>query len=238
MSKILVVEDESSIRSVIKINLSRKDYEVLEAKSAEEALEIVEKHPDVKVAVLDIMLPGMSGVDLCEILRSKNQSMGIIMLTALSQEKNKITGLEKGADDYMTKPFSPAELMARVGALMRRLEVGEKNLIEEIKTSGEFSINISNRRCFKNGSEIILTPTEFMILKLFFENEGKTLTRDELLNKIWGENFFGDMKIVDVNIRRLRRKLEDDPSKPGFIETVWGKGYRWSAKTASEIQQN
>lgn len=230
MSKILVVEDEASIRSVIKINLVRKAYEVLEAGSAEEALEIIEKQHDIKAAILDIMLPGMSGVDLCEKLRSKNPAMGIIMLTALSQEKDKVKGLEKGADDYITKPFAVAELMARVGALMRRLDLGEKNLIEEIKTSGAFSINISTRRCFKNGVEIILTPTEFMILKLFFDEEGKTLTRDELLNRIWGENFYGDMKIVDVNIRRLRRKLEDDPSKPGYIETVWGKGYRWTSR--------
>lgn len=233
MSKILVVEDEASIRSVIKINLVRKAYEVLEAGSAEEALEIIEKQPDIKAAILDIMLPGMSGVDLCEKLRAKNPAMGIIMLTALSQEKDKVRGLEKGADDYITKPFAVAELMARVGALMRRLELGEKNLIEETKTSGAFSINISTRRCFKNGAEIILTPTEFMILKLFFDEEGKTLTRDELLNRIWGENFYGDMKIVDVNIRRLRRKLEDDPSKPGYIETVWGKGYRWTGNAAN-----
>lgn len=235
MDKILVVEDEQSIRSVIKINLKRHGFEVIEADSAELALEKINEHDDIRIALLDIMLPGMDGLDLAEKIRSKSSSVGIIMLTAKVQESDKIAGLDRGADDYLTKPFSPAELVARVNALNRRLENNEKNqteknLIEEIITSGEFTLNISTRKCYKNGAEVILTPTEFMIVKLFFDTAGKTLTRDELLNQIWGEDFFGDMKIVDVNIRRLRRKLEEDSSKPIYIQTVWGKGYRWACE--------
>ncbi len=227
MSKILVVEDDSSIRSVINLNLKRNSYNAICVGSAEEALKEIEKSPDIKILILDIMLPGMSGLDLCEYVRKTNSSIGIILLTAKVQEEDKILGLERGADDYLTKPFSPAELIARVNALYRRIESVEKNRIEEIIESGNFVLNVSTRSCYKNNEEIVLTPTEFMIVKLFFTNEGKILSRDDILKNIWGENFFGDMKIVDVNIRRLRRKLEDDASNPKHIITVWAKGYKW-----------
>ncbi len=227
MSKILIVEDDSSIRSVIKLNLKRNSYDVIPVGSAEEALNEIEKNPDIKILILDIMLPGMSGLDLCEYVRKTNSSIGIILLTAKVQEEDKIIGLERGADDYLTKPFSPAELIARVNALYRRIESVEKNRIEEIIESGNFVLNVSTRSCYKAGEEIVLTPTEFMIVKLFFTNEDKILSRDDILKNIWGENFYGDMKIVDVNIRRLRRKLEDNPSNPKHIITVWAKGYKW-----------
>ncbi len=231
MSKILIVEDDSSIRSIIKINLIRNGYEILEAKTGEMAKSLVLENDDIAIAILDIMLPGISGLELCEFIRTVNKSMGIIMLTARVQEKDKILGLDKGADDYMTKPFSPAELMARVNALSRRVQSAEKKMIEAVIKKDPFELNIGTRQCFKNSEEIILTPTEFMIVKLFLESEGETLSRNDLLNKIWGENFFGDMKIVDVNIRRLRRKIEENPSKPKYIQTVWGKGYKWDEKS-------
>ncbi len=228
MSKILIVEDDSSIRSIIKINLVRNNYDILEAKNGEIAKQLLLENEDISIAILDIMLPDISGLDLCDIIRDTYPQMGIIMLTARVQEKDKILGLEKGADDYMTKPFSPAELMARVNALQRRVQSSEKKMIEAIIKRGPFELNIGSRQCFKNSAEIILTPTEFMIMKLFFYKIGETLSRNDLLNEIWGENFYGDMKIVDVNIRRLRRKIEDDPSNPMYIQTVWGKGYKWN----------
>ncbi len=227
MGKILIVEDDNSIRTVIKVNLKRHGYEVIEAESAEFGLKELEENSDIKIVLLDIMLRAMSGLELCEKIRKKNNSIGIIMITAKAQETDKIVGLEKGADDYITKPFSPAELIARTNALYRRIDNSEKNYIEELIQRGEFTLNVSSRTCFKNEKEVVLTPTEFMIVKLFFTCEGETLSREDLLNKIWGENFYGDMKIVDVNIRRLRRKLEDDPSNPKHIITVWGKGYKW-----------
>ncbi len=227
MSKILVVEDDRSIRSVIKLNLKRNDYEPICVGSSEDALKELEKNADIKVLILDIMLPGMSGLDLCEYVRKTNSSIGIILLTAKVQEEDKIAGLERGADDYLTKPFSPAELIARVKALHRRIENVEKNRIEEVIESGKFLLNVSTRSCYKEGEEIVLTPTEFLIVKLFFTNEGKILSRQDILKNIWGENFYGDMKIVDVNIRRLRRKLEEDASNPKHIITVWAKGYKW-----------
>ncbi len=229
MGKILVVEDDNSIMSVIKINLKRNSFEPICVGSAEEALKELEAQDDIKIILLDIMLPGMSGLDLCEYVRKTNSSIGIILLTAKAQEKDKIQGLERGADDYLTKPFSPGELLARINALYRRIENVEKNRIEEIIESGNFVLNVSTRSCYKNDKEIVLTPTEFMIVKLFFTNEGKVLSRDDILKNIWGENFYGDMKIVDVNIRRLRRKLEEDASNPQHIITVWAKGYKWTS---------
>ncbi len=228
MPKILIVEDDSSIRSIIKINLSRNGFNVVEAKNGEMAKKILEENPDIVIAILDIMLPGISGFELCEFIRNTNPYMGIIMLTARVQEKDKIKGLDRGADDYMTKPFSPSELIARIKALHRRVLSSEKQMIEALLKRGPFELNISSRQCFKNSKEIVLTPTEFMLMKLFFETNGDILSRNDLLNKIWGENFYGDMKIVDVNIRRLRRKIENNPSKPMFIQTVWGKGYKWN----------
>lgn len=227
MSKILVLEDEASIRSMIKINLTRHEYEVIEAKTGEDAIVIYQEHPDIEIAILDVMLPYMNGFEVCEILRNKNPMMGIIMLTAKSQEQDKVMGLEHGADDYLTKPFSPLELVARINALHRRIKINEDKYIEEKVKDGLFEINVNTRQCFKNGEEIVLTPTEFMMLKIFIKSKQITLAREDLLKKIWGENFYGDVKIVDVNIRRLRRKIEVDPSTPKHIETVWGKGYRW-----------
>ena len=225
MKKVLVLEDESSIRSFIVINLRRAGYEVVEAESGEEALEKLSLHSDVRVALLDIMLPGIDGFEVCRRIRATNSSIGIIMLTARSQEMDKVTGLMTGADDYVTKPFSPAELTARVDALMRRsggvaVEPGEID-------QPPFLLNTRNRTLEKNGQRIKLTQVEYSIMKMFMENPGKALSREEILDLVWGHDYFGELKIVDVNIRRLRLKIEDNATNPTYITTVWGYGYKW-----------
>ena len=225
MKKVLVLEDESSIRSLIVINLRRAGYEVVEAESGEEALEKLKLHSDVRVALLDIMLPGIDGFEVCRRIRATNASIGIIMLTARSQEMDKVTGLMTGADDYVTKPFSPAELTARVDALMRRsggaaVEAGEIN-------QPPFLLNTRNRTLEKNGQRIKLTQVEYAIMKMFMENPGKALSREEILDMVWGHDYFGELKIVDVNIRRLRLKIEDNATNPTYITTIWGFGYKW-----------
>ena len=225
MKKVLVLEDESSIRGFIVINLQRAGYEVIEAESGEEALEKLQQNPDVRVALLDIMLPGIDGFEVCRRIRASNSRIGIIMLTARSQELDKVTGLMTGADDYVTKPFSPAELTARVDALMRR-SGGEEENTGEIRQA-PFLLNTRNRTLEKNGQRIKLTQVEYSIMHLFMENPGKAMQREEILDRVWGRDYFGELKIVDVNIRRLRLKIEDDPTNPTYITTVWGYGYKW-----------
>ena len=225
--KVLVLDDESNIRSFIVINLKRAGYETLEAGSGEEALERIRENPDVDVALLDVMLPGIDGFEVCRRIRAGNSRIGIIMLTARTQEMDKVTGLMTGADDYVTKPFSPAELTARIDALIRR-STGEMPAAD----TGElryppFLLNTRNRTLEKNGVRIKVTQVEYAILKLFMDNPGKALSREEILDAVWGKDYFGELKIVDVNIRRLRIKIEDDPTNPSFITTVWGFGYKW-----------
>ena len=227
--KVLVLEDESSIRSFIVINLTRAGYDVVEAESGEQALETLKAHPDVCVALLDVMLPGIDGFEVCRRIRATNTAIGIIMLTARSQEMDKVTGLMTGADDYVTKPFSPAELTARVDALFRR--AGGGIVVDhpgEIR-SAPFLLNTSNRTLEKNGERVKLTQVEYSIVKMFMENPGKALSREEILDMVWGRDYFGELKIVDVNIRRLRLKIEDNAQNPTYINTVWGYGYKWGA---------
>ncbi|MGH4140226.1 response regulator transcription factor [Clostridium sp.] len=225
MSRILIVEDEESIRKFIKISLKRKKFEVFEAGSAEEGLQkILQENPDL--VILDIMLPGMNGFELCEKLKKQNENIGIIILTARGQDMDKIMGLEFGADDYMVKPFNPLELIARINSLLRRMNHKNKEQSNFIN-SREFRIDLYSKKIFKNDIELDLTPKEFLLMKMFIQNPSKALSRDELLNVIWGYEYIGDTKIVDVNIRRLRSKVEKDPSEPHYIETVWGTGYRW-----------
>lgn len=233
MKKVLVCEDESAIRDFVVINLTRGGYDVVEADCGEAALEKYEENGgDFDVAILDIMMPGIDGFQVCKELRSRNGSIGIIMLTAKTQEMDKVTGLMLGADDYVTKPFSPSELMARVDALYRRVvlakENKENNFKEELK-SGEFVLNLRNRALLKNGKMIELTQVEFQIMEYFFSNPGVALDRTDILTHVWGESYVGEEKIVDVNIRRLRMKVEDEPSNPKYIVTVWGLGYKWEA---------
>ncbi len=227
MAKILILEDDVSIRKLVKINLMRADFEVFEAERGEEALVLLKDNPDIDLALLDVMLPTISGVEVCKRIREKNSIIGIMMLTAKSLEQDKVLSLDVGADDYLTKPFSPAELLARVKALYRRIRVNEERYIEEVIEDGVFKLNINTRQCFKSGREIVLTPTEFLLLKMFITSNNAVLTRQTLLSSIWGEDFHGGYKIVDVNIRRLRSKIENNPSSPDYIATAWGKGYQW-----------
>ncbi len=223
---ILIVEDESSIRKFVKINLERNGFKVFEAESGEEALSIARRE-NIDIAILDIMLPGIDGFQVCKILRNEFPKMGIIMLTAKSQDIDKIMGLEYGTDDYMTKPFNPTELVLRVKSLARRIDSSSETEKSNLLISLPFKIDTYSRKFYKNDEEIELTPTEYAIAKLFLEQPGRAFKRDEILNMVWGYDFIGDSKIVDVNIRRLRAKIEEDPSNPTYIETVWGIGYRW-----------
>lgn len=224
--KILVLEDESSIRSFIVINLTRAGYEVIEAETGEDALEKLKGSGDIRVALLDIMLPGIDGFEVCRRIRATNTRIGIIMLTARSQEMDKVTGLMTGADDYVTKPFSPAELTARVDALFRRTGGVPVQDVDEL-SQPPFLLNTRNRTLEKNGQRVKLTQVEYSIMKMFMENPGKALSREEILDMVWGRDYFGELKIVDVNIRRLRLKIEDNAQNPTYINTVWGYGYKW-----------
>lgn len=228
MKKVLVLEDEASIRSFIVINLQRAGYEVVEAECGEEALQKLQENPDTRLCLLDIMLPDIDGFEVCRRIRATNAQIGIIMLTARSQEMDKVTGLMTGADDYVTKPFSPAELLARVDALYRRIGANQEPEEPELE-SGPFLLNPRNRTLDKNGQRVKLTQTEYSIMKLFMENPGKALSREDILENVWGPDYKGELKIVDVNIRRLRIKIEDTPTAPEYITTIWGYGYKWGS---------
>ncbi|MDU5106556.1 response regulator transcription factor [Clostridium sp.] len=225
MNKILLVEDEESIRGFLKINLQRSNFNVIEAETGERGIELAKKE-NPKIAILDVMLPGIDGFMVCNELRNNFPGMGIIMLTAKGQDMDKIMGLEYGADDYIVKPFNPLEVVLRVKALLRRL--GEED--REKLQLGPFIIDLYSQKLLKNNIEIDVTPKEYLLMKIFLENPNKAFSRDELLDLVWGKNYFGDAKIIDVNIRRLRAKIEDKPSEPNYIETVWGIGYRWKLK--------
>ncbi|GAV25728.1 DNA-binding response regulator [Carboxydothermus islandicus] len=225
--KILVVDDEAPIVELIKFNLEREGYKVLEAYDGIRALEIVKKElPDL--VILDIMLPGMSGLEVCKNIRNneKTAEIPIIMLSARGEEVDKILGLELGADDYMVKPFSPRELVARVKARLRRLEgrEGKKEGIIKIK---DIVIDQEKFAVYVKGKKMDFTPKEFELLKLLASNPGKVFTREYLLEKIWGYEFLGDTRTVDVHIRHIRQKIEDNPAEPVYIETVRGVGYRF-----------
>lgn len=223
MLKILVVEDETAIRRFIKINLERQGFDVVDVESGEEWLDaFLDFHPDI--ALLDVMLPGISGLDVAKRIRELDNNVGIIMLTAKSQDVDKILGLESGADDYMTKPFNPTELILRIKSLARRVETKD---VPDTLEDDVFKLDQNTRQFFKNGVYVELTPTEFAIMDLFMRNPHKAFSRDELLDLIWGRDFVGDSKIIDVNIRRIRSKIEDDASEPEYINTVWGLGYRY-----------
>lgn len=227
-NKVLIVDDEEDIRQFTKINLEFAGFEIIEAGSAEEGIKLCEeKNP--AIVILDIMLPGMDGFEACKILREKYPKLGIIMVTAKSQDVDKILGLQQGTDDYIIKPFNPQELVLRIKSLIRRIDISneENENNSEILRDGNFKLDLYSRSFYKDDVEIDVTPTEFIILKNFFEHKGKALTREEIMKMTWGENYDRDAKIVDVNIRRIRAKIEENPAKPEYIETVWGTGYRW-----------
>lgn len=228
MKKVLIMEDEENIRSFVVINLQRAGYQAVEAATGYEALERLKENPDIGVAILDIMVPEIDGFEVCRRIRATSKQIGIIMLTARTQEMDKITGLMTGADDYVTKPFSPAELTARIDALFRRIG-GEGGVSSDYLTQGPFVMNLKNHTLEKSGSHIRLTQVEYAIMKLFMQNPGRALSREDILSAVWGRDYEGELKIVDVNIRRLRIKIEDDTANPKYITTVWGFGYKWGA---------
>lgn len=230
MQRILVVEDEDAIRDFVVINLRRAGYDVTDVPNGEAALKVFEENGGrFDVAVLDIMMPGIDGFQVCKEIRKKSSSIGIIMLSAKAQEMDKVSGLMLGADDYVTKPFSPSELVARVDAVHRRVTMaaGIRQPSEEL-VSGPFALNLKSRSLQKNNKPIDLTQVEFQIMEMFLSNINTALERSAILNKVWGEGSTGDEKIVDVNIRRLRMKIEEEPSAPKYILTVWGFGYKWN----------
>ena len=233
MKKVLIAEDEASIREFIVMNLKRSGYDVVEAENGEEAInKYEEENGNIDVAVLDIMMPLKDGLEVCKYLRAKSSKIGIIMLTAKTQEMDKVTGLLVGADDYVTKPFSPSELMARVDAVYRRVSIMNENekaavANPDLTTVGDFSLDYRDRILYKNGSPIELTQIEFQLLDYLFKNPDVTLSRSDILNKVWGDGYFVDDKVVDVNIHRLRNKVEDEPTQPKHLITIWGRGYKW-----------
>ncbi len=231
MKKILVCEDEDVIREFVVINLKRAGYEVIDVNCGEEALKVFdEEGGDFDVALLDIMMPGIDGFAVCKELRKRSSKIGIIMLSAKTQEMDKVSGLMLGADDYITKPFSPSELLARVDAIYRRVSMSyDKKEEVQFITSGPFVLNVKSRTVTKNDVLIDLTQVEYQILEYFIKNKNTALDRKSILSHIWGDSYYGDDKIVDVNIRRIRMKIEDEPSNPMYILTIWGFGYKWTS---------
>ena len=232
MKKVLIAEDESAIREIIAITLKRAGYEVTEACDGQQAIEIYNsKNGAFDVVLLDIMMPNVDGLEVCKTLRNQSSTVGIIMLTAKTQEMDKVSGLLMGADDYITKPFSPSVLMARVDSVYRRVAMNTQTPVQPVKADKiiiePFELNLRNRTLYKNNVLIELTQVEFQIIEFFFANPGKALSRTDILKEVWGESYFGDEKVVDVNIRRLRMKVEDEPSIPKHLVTVWGMGYKW-----------
>ena len=222
---IYCVEDDDSIRELMVYALRASNLEAEGFVDGEELFQALQnRYPDL--ITLDIMLPGIDGFEVCRRIRATNTKIGIIMLTARSQEMDKVTGLMTGADDYVTKPFSPAELTARVDALFRRAGGEEPVQTGEIRQD-PFLLNTRNRTLEKDGQRIKLTQVEYSIMRVFMENPGKALSREEILDRVWGRDYFGELKIVDVNIRRLRLKIEDNVQNPVYITTVWGYGYKW-----------
>ena len=229
MKRILVCEDEDVIRDFVVINLQRAGYTVVDVNSGEKAMQVYdEQDGDFDIALLDITLPGMDGFAVCKRLRERSSTMGIIFLSARTQEMDKVSGLMMGADDYVTKPFSPSEVVARVDAVYRRVSMmASVSRAAAVIESGPFVLNLKSRTLTKIGEPVELTQVEYQIMELLMKNRGIALERARILNEIWGSQVYSDVKIVDVNIRRLRIKVEDEPSAPAYILTVWGFGYKW-----------
>ncbi len=227
--KVLVLEDEENIRKFVVINLKRAGYDTVEFDQGEPVVEYIKNEDDVAIAILDVMLPDIGGFEVCRRIRGLGSRIGIIMLTAMGQEADRVNGFMTGADDYVVKPFSVAELVARVDALYRRLDGDSLREDSEVLTSGDFRLNLRSRELSKNGKKVEITQVEFLIIRTFLKNVGKAMSREEIMRTVWGENYQGDPKIVDVNMRRLRIKIEDDAAQPRHIMTIWGYGYRWEA---------
>ena len=230
MKRILVCEDEASIREFIVLNLKRSGYEVTDVSCGEDAVKAFQdRNGEFDVALLDIMMPGIDGFEVCKRLREMSDKIGIIMLSAKSQEIDKVSSLMMGADDYITKPFSVTELVARVDAVCRRVNMTVERPLDIANTieSGPFTIDLKSRTLQKNGEPVDLTQVEYQIMEYFLKNQNTALDRMSILRSIWGDSYYGVEKIVDVNIRRIRMKIEDEPSNPKYITTIWGFGYKW-----------
>jgi len=229
MAKILVVDDERVLVKGITFNLKNEGYQVETGYDGEEAVELA-REGNFDLIILDLMMPKIDGLQACMRIREFS-NVPVIMLTAKGEDADKIMGFEFGADDYITKPFSPSELTARVDAIYRRVCMSfikdEKSSVIE---SGPFTLNLKSRTVTKNGKLIDLTQVEYQIMEYFLNNQNTALDRASILNHIWGDGYFGDDKIVDVNIRRIRMKIEEEPSKPHYITTIWGYGYKWNDK--------
>lgn len=235
MKRVLLIEDEEAIRGFIEINLKRYGYTVLQVGNAEDGIQMLEQGVEaVDLILLDVMLPGMDGFEACKVIRSLDESIGIIMLTAKVQDIDKVHGLMNGADDYISKPFSPNELIARIEALFRRMSVQEK----KTPVRPPVYLDEHRRMLIVNGENVDLSPIEYDLLAILMKANGKAISRNDLLDEVWGVNFVGDPKIVDVNIRRIRQKVEADASHPNYLLTVWGYGYRWNDKVKEDANGN
>jgi len=232
---ILIVEDNADLVNLLKINLSDQGYAIHTALNGQQGLDQYRQvNPDL--VILDVMMPKIDGIEVCKEIRENDKVTPILMLTAKSEEIDKILGLEIGADDYMTKPFSIRELIARVKAMLRRVEAQsqEKNDIQEVLNFDGLQVNTKKRKVTLNGESLELTSKEYDLLLLFFSNPGKAYSREELLNDIWGYSYEGYSHTVNSHINRLRSKIEEDPSDPHYIRTVWGVGYRFADNEESK----
>lgn len=224
--KILIIEDEEPIRMALEDDFRLDSYDVAVATDGIEGLAKAAE-PDIDLIILDIMLPGMSGFEVCKKLRSLGVKTPIIMLTARGQEIDRVLGLEIGADDYVTKPFSPRELQARVKAVLRRMEAGLDDKKDNLFNSGGLEVDFRQYLCRKNGKEVSLTVHEFNLLKYLIQKRGQVINRDELLDEVWGRNVFVTPHTIDTHIANLRRKIEGDPADPHLIISIRGVGYKF-----------
>jgi two-component system alkaline phosphatase synthesis response regulator PhoP len=228
MNKILIIEDEESIRMALEDDFRLENYDVTVASNGIEGLTKA-TNPDLDLIILDIMLTGINGFEICKKLRIQGIRTPIIMLTAKGQEIDRVVGLEIGADDYVTKPFSPRELQARVKAVLRRMETGPDDKSEDLYRSGGLEVNFRQYECRKNDKEISLTAHEFALLKYLIQNRGQVIDRDELLDKVWGKDVFVTPHTIDTHVSNIRKKIEDDVSSPRFITSIRGVGYKFIA---------
>jgi DNA-binding response OmpR family regulator len=229
MARVLVVDDDVTVREVVVTYLRAADHDVAETGDGEQALSMLRDNP-ADLVVLDLMLPGIDGLEVCTRLRSRGDDLPVIMLTALGSETDRVVGLERGADDYVTKPFSPRELVLRVDSVLRRAGERAGGGIRGSVRDGDLVVDSSEHTATLSGRRLSLTAREFDLLRFFLSHPGQAFSRDELLQKVWGWSF-GDQSTVTVHVRRLREKVEADPTNPVRLSTVWGVGYRWEPAT-------